>query len=262
MLSIGQGIRSAEYDPIWRAAIRSASPTQLFDKWRRFEVFAHSRNRVQIDLIVENGASFRRYTNDGGTPTPPENLLICGLIIALLEEIGCSGLRCHMQVEGGTEITIREGGNFTIPDEPHHLQSDFWTIGWQTFSPCSQNARPQTDPPEITLPQSCEAILQETIDRLLRLLVRDVAHHWTVGELAGEAGLSTRSLQRRLSIAGLSFIQLVRLVRIHESCRLLRSSDLPITAIGFCSGFSDSAHFSRDFRASMGMTPSDYRATC
>jgi AraC-like DNA-binding protein len=40
----------------------------------------------------------------------------------------------------------------------------------------------------------------------------------------------------------------------------LKDGDVPLTAIGFCAGFSDSAHFSRDFRASMGMTPSDYRA--
>jgi AraC-like DNA-binding protein len=92
--------------------------------------------------------------------------------------------------------------------------------------------------------------------------MRDVARQWKVGELAREAGLSTRSLQRRLGDAELSFSRLVRLVRIHEACRLLKDSDAPITSIGFCAGFSDSAHFSRDFRASMGMTPSDYRVVC
>lgn len=88
----------------------------------------------------------------------------------------------------------------------------------------------------------------------------DIARQWKVGELAREAGLSTRSLQRRLGHADLSFSGLVRLVRIHEACRLLADGAAPITAIALCAGFSDSAHFSRDFRASMGMTPSDYRA--
>jgi hypothetical protein len=46
ILSIGQGIQDAGYDPVWRAATRSASPAFLFDKWRRFEAFAHSQNRV------------------------------------------------------------------------------------------------------------------------------------------------------------------------------------------------------------------------
>jgi AraC-like DNA-binding protein len=88
----------------------------------------------------------------------------------------------------------------------------------------------------------------------------DVARQWKVGELARETGLSTRSLQRRLGGAQLSLTRLVRLVRIHEACRLLKNTDAPLTTIGFCAGFSDSAHFSRDFRASTGMTPSDYRA--
>ena len=95
--------------------------------------------------------------------------------------------------------------------------------------------------------------------RVIRLLMLDVDRQWKVSDLAREAGLSTRSLQRKLSDADLSFSHLVRIVRIHEACRLLKESEAPITTIAFCAGFSDSAHFSRDFRASMGMSPSNYR---
>ena len=80
-----------------------------------------------------------------------------------------------------------------------------------------------------------------------------------IDALAREAGLSKRSLQRRLHDADVSFSQLVRLARIHEACRLLTGTDASVTTIGFCAGFSDSAHFARDFRASVGMTPSAYR---
>ncbi len=44
--------------------------------------------------------------------------------------------------------------------------------------------------------------------------------------------------------AGLSFSGLVRLVRIHEAYRLLKHHPTPLTVVDFCSGFSDSAHFS------------------
>ena len=51
------------------------------------------------------------------------------------------------------------------------------------------------------------------------------------------------------------------MVRVHEACRLLQGQRrFTITMIGFCAGFSDSAQFSRDFRASTGMTPSEFRA--
>ena len=260
LLSIGQGIRDIGYDPIWHAAVRSASPTVMFDKWRRFEAFGHWQNRLRIDQTHEKRASFQRYAVGGGMPTTPENLLICGLIIALLEEIGCVGLRCDMPLDDGATYRIREDGRFSVPDDANPLMPDTWTIEWQMFSSRTKNAIPEAEPPDIALPQSCDSTLRNSIKTVVRLLTLDVSRQWKIDGLACEAGLSTRSLQRRLLDAELSFSHLVRLVRIHEACRLLKNSDAPITTIGFCAGFSDSAHFSRDFRASMGMTPSDYRA--
>ncbi|MCK5919739.1 MAG: helix-turn-helix transcriptional regulator [Methylococcales bacterium] len=260
LLSIGQGIRSIQYDPIWYSAIHSANPTTLFDKWRRYEVFAHSHNRLRIDQIGESCASFQRHTVTGGTPTAPENLLICGVVIALLEEIGCLGLRCEMPFEDGRLYLIRENGRFCIPNDLGMLMTASWTIEWQSFSSRVKNTASATELPEIPLPRPCDSTLRASIESVVQLLMLDIARQWKVGELAREAGLSTRSLQRKLGDADLDFSHLVRLVRIHEACRLLRAGDAPITSIGFCTGFSDSAHFSRDFRASMNMTPSDYRS--
>ena len=259
LLLIGQGIRSARYDPIWHVAVRSASPALLFDKWRRFELIAHSRNRLGIDQTHENRASFQRHTVDGGTPTTPENLLICGMIIALLEEIGCLGLRCEMTLADGTAFPIREDGDFSVPDDPNTLMTAAWTIEWQAFSSHVENLTSEAEPPELPLPRSCNSTLRALIETVVRILMRDIARQWKISELAREAGLSRRSLQRRLGDAELNFSRLVRLVRIHEACRLLKDGDTSITTIGFCAGFSDSAHFSRDFRASMGMSPSEYR---
>lgn len=260
LLSIGQGIREVGHDPIWRAAVRSASPAVLFEKWQRFEVFGHSQNRLRINRTGEKHASFQRYTVDGGTPTLPENLLICGLIIGLLEAIGCLGLWCGMTLEDGTVHLIRENGQFVVPKISDRLVTAAWTIGWREFSPAMENAISEAELPEIALPRSCATSLRTSIETVTRLLMLDSARQWKVGELAREAGLSTRSLQRRLRDAELSFTRLVRQVRLHEACRLLNDSDASVTTVGFCAGFSDSAHFSRDFRASMGMTPSNYRA--
>jgi AraC-like DNA-binding protein len=74
--------------------------------------------------------------------------------------------------------------------------------------------------------------------------------------------VSTRSLQRILTSVGLCFSQIVRLFRVHESCRLLEETEYSITIIGFCTGFSDAANFSKDFKLSMGMSPSEYRYVC
>ena len=225
LLSIGQGIRELTYDPVWFAALRSSSPQILLEKWRRFEAFAHSHNRV---LICHEGAQairFDRTTVDGGMPTPAENLFICGLVIALLEAIGCRDLRCCMPLRDGPEHLLRAGGRFLLP------------------AGLSTEAR-------------------SAAEQVLGLLQSDVSHQWTICQVAAATGCSRRSLQRRLAEASLSFSRLTRIVRIHAACAHLADSSAAITSIGFTTGFSDGAHFSREFRASVGMSPSDFRRLC
>ena len=259
LLSIGQGIRDIEFDPMWRGAMRAANPAVLLDKWRRVEVFGHSRNRVRVNMASETQVSFHRYSVDGQIPpTTPENLLICGVTIALLEEIGCLGLHCDMPAGDGSNLRIYDKARIQIPDQAG-LTAASWDIGWREFT-----ARPreeaEPDPLPVALPASCDARTRASIEAASILMAEDAARQWKLGELARECGMSSRSMQRRLEEGGLSFSKLVRLVRIREACRLLKDSDASITMIGFCAGFSDSAQFSRDFRSSTGMTPSDYRA--
>jgi len=260
LLSIGQGIRDAGFDPMWRAAMRAPSPAVLLDKWRRMEVFGHSRNRLRIELTGRARASFSRYSVDGHSPpTAPENLLICGLVIALLEEIGCLGLYCEMPGADGAALLIYDKRRFEVPGDGGELATASWEIGWATFAPRPAEAA-APEPPPIALPVSCDARARASIEAVTRLMAADAGRRWKVGELARDCGMSTRSMQRRLGQGGLSFSKLVRAVRVHEACRLLTAGDASITMIGFCAGFSDSAQFSRDFRASTGMKPSAWRA--
>jgi AraC-like DNA-binding protein len=257
LLLIGQRVRDAHYDPVWRAACKSGSPEFLFEKWRRFEKFSHSTNRLRISQIDQNQALFQRYTVDGGIPTAPENFLICGLIIALLEQIGCVDLRCEMSSQGGAVYSIRENGQFQLPDDIDQFLADKWQIKWREFSPYVKTAHSDRVPEQELVPVLDE--FSGVMNSLVQILEADISYPWQVEELAREAGMSKRSLQRRLTDAGYSFSALIRVVRIHEACSLLAEGTTPLTSIAFCAGFSDSAHFSRDFRTSMGMTPTDYR---
>lgn len=260
LLGAGQNISDIGYDPIWQDAVRAANPEMIFEKWRRFEKFSHSRNRLHIEYDGKNHASFERYAVHGDMPTTPENLLICGLMIGLLEINGCTGLCCDMHWRNGSTHRVRQNRQFFLPQESGSLDTSRWTIEWQDFSATRINPGSEQTLPNIVLPASASAILQNWVRSVVQFLLQDVSRSWTVGSLAKLAGLSQRTFQRRLNEAELSFSHLVRLVRIHEACRLLKNKDISITTIGFCSGFSDSAHFSRDFLASMGMTPSDYRS--
>jgi len=261
LLSVGQGINSVTYDPIWLSALRSENPSILFEKWHRIEVFSHSKNRLAIRRIGISKALFQRHTADFSTPTTPENLLICGITIGLLECIGCRGLWCEMVAKDGGVLRIRDNHRFCLPDNPASLVTGSWTIGWETHSALRGLSATDEELPQVELPPISDASLATLAKTAADLLMRDVSRQWKIGELARALGLSTRSFQRRLSEAGLSFSGLVRLIRIHEACRLLRHDQTSLTVIGFCAGFSDSAHFSRDFRASVGLTPSEFRAS-
>jgi AraC-like DNA-binding protein len=80
-----------------------------------------------------------------------------------------------------------------------------------------------------------------------------------LAEIAEMAGLSTRSFQRKLSLAGLTYSDLLDTVRFENASRLLREKDFKIIEVAFASGYADPAHFTRAFRRISGVTPRQFR---
>jgi len=79
--------------------------------------------------------------------------------------------------------------------------------------------------------------------------------------LADLVGLSTRSLYREFARQGYTFSRLLLELRLQKARALIESNpEMTLAAIAQASGFSDSAHFSRSFRAAYGETPRDARA--
>lgn len=81
----------------------------------------------------------------------------------------------------------------------------------------------------------------------------------TVAEIAEMAGISVRSLQRKLTDAGLSYSDLLGAARFDKAARLLRGMDAKIIEIAFACGYADPAHFTRAFRKIAGITPRQFR---
>ena len=80
-----------------------------------------------------------------------------------------------------------------------------------------------------------------------------------LAEIAEMAGASTRSLQRKLAHAGLTYSDLIDTMRFENATRLLRETDSKIIEIAFSSGYADPAHFTRAFRRISGVTPRQFR---
>ena len=79
-------------------------------------------------------------------------------------------------------------------------------------------------------------------------------------DLAAEmAATSTRTLQRRLKENALSYSDLIGEVRFEAAARLLRETDATALEISLEVGYEDPSHFSRAFKRTAGISPSEYR---
>ncbi len=81
----------------------------------------------------------------------------------------------------------------------------------------------------------------------------------TLAQVAGRMGMSSRTLQRRLSAEGLAYQDLVLDARKTLSEQLLKRTDYALAEIAFLTGFSDQSTFTRAFKRWHGQTPASYR---
>jgi len=81
----------------------------------------------------------------------------------------------------------------------------------------------------------------------------------TVSKIASCFGMSSRTLQRRLSARGYSFHNLVDESRRELAERLLRETAYPLVEIAFLTGFSEQSAFNRSFQRWAGQTPRSFR---
>jgi AraC family transcriptional regulator, positive regulator of tynA and feaB len=82
-------------------------------------------------------------------------------------------------------------------------------------------------------------------------------------EVAVEAGISLRYLQKLFTVRGVSCSHFIQCLRLDHAARILRRLQVletgrPLSEIAFAVGFRDYAHFSRSFRDRFGCPPGTY----
>ncbi|MCE9649438.1 MAG: AraC family transcriptional regulator [Parvibaculum sp.] len=241
ILAMGQGVKQAGFEPLLHVLLQSETPAVLFGKWQRFEQFTHSSRRTALVAATESSLTLRRHSRSPRPPGRSENLLIAGVLAALLEEIGVSGLRIEWETGG------KGGASFAFH--------------WTGFAPKRRPVPRDIGRARERLTFYAADETARLTRRVVALLARDVGRDWLLAEIAQALNLSTRTLQRRLTGEGTSLSAISRAVRIREACHLLSGSRLELTEIGYWCGFSDSPHFSREFRRALGMPPTVYRRT-
>lgn len=81
-----------------------------------------------------------------------------------------------------------------------------------------------------------------------------------INDMAQAAATSRSGLNRKMkSIVGLTPADFLREARIKYACRLLETSDMSVSDVAYRCGFTDPKYFGKCFKASTGVSPTEYR---
>jgi len=98
-------------------------------------------------------------------------------------------------------------------------------------------------------------------DEALAIIRREFAADLRLTEVARRIGTSSRVLQRAFAEHGeLSFREELRTTRLNVAARLLRGTQLPVSAVARRVGYGRHAGFTNAFRRHHGMSPRAYAA--
>ena len=159
--------------------------------------------------------------------------------------------RTRQAIMGGTASatlgTLRTLGTLVLNSGDSEDEADAWMIGYAEALLCS--VRPERDR---LAEQVADMVSRITADPGLR----------RVDQLAAASGMTARSLQRLFAdYVGVSPKWVMRRARLHEAAERADSGE-PVDWALLASdlGYADQAHLTRDFTATLGISPTRYAA--
>jgi len=97
------------------------------------------------------------------------------------------------------------------------------------------------------------------VKKVRKVIIRKFNHQFpTIDLVADELNLSIRSLQRKLSLEGETFQNILDGIRQEFAVQYLKNKELSISEVGYLLGFSEPSVFSRSFKRWMGHSPKEY----
>ena len=109
-------------------------------------------------------------------------------------------------------------------------------------------------------PPMVSGVLDKRIRRAMLLMEQHVTEPLPIADIASRLKLSTRQLERLFqTVVAMSPTAFYRTLRLRYARWLLDNTTRLVTDIAVDAGFSDCAHFSRQFKAMHGFTPSETR---
>jgi AraC-like DNA-binding protein len=99
-------------------------------------------------------------------------------------------------------------------------------------------------------------------DEATEILASEYSRPYKVEDVARRVATSPRQLQRVFAeVHGLGFRAYLRRVRMCRAAELLATTDLPVKEVAHQVGYRDASQFSKAFKRTRGVTPTEARAT-
>lgn len=249
---LGRGLHHLKHEPTHHALASARSAPDLFARWQRLERYIHSRHRCIVENCAEGQAWIRHVSlTPGDAPSAAEDLVVAGVLAALLEAMGLQRVQLRI---GETDVTAK-ADTYGIDAAVAQGMTGVWSFRWEGVAATATNRVAEPPTRELGADQAWPEAVRATYLRL----VADLTQPLSVSRLAADLGLPARTLQRKLEHAGLSFSRLLAEARCRTGAWRLISTADPIAEIGFLSGYSDQPHFTREMQRRVGMPPAVYR---
>lgn len=247
---LARGLRHFGDEPTLQALAGAATAHEMFERWMRLERYIHSRHRlVRSEASVVDGEVRLMHLGRraGWVPLPAEDLVVLGVLSALLEQMG---QRAVTATAGGAAAWPRPDGAALERAAQAGTTGQFH-LCWQPAAVPQRSQAGRLVHADAHWP----ALVQQVFERL-----RDsVMSPPTLPQLAMQLQRSARSLQRHLAAAGWSRNSLLAEARLRVATAWLLHSNVPLAEVGLLSGHADQAHFTREFSRRMGVPPARLR---
>jgi AraC-like DNA-binding protein len=108
--------------------------------------------------------------------------------------------------------------------------------------------------------RSTEEARLAIFDDAVEIVTREFSRPITIEEIAGRVATSPRHLQRVFAdVRGQGFRSYLRRVRMSNAMALLATTDLPVREVARRVGYGDHSQFSKAFKRTYGVSPSQAR---
>ena len=264
-LHVGERVKLGTYTVYGLILLSCRDFGQAFEQTMRYEQLAHDLGRSELQ-VREGVAQYTWHSN-----YPPQHRHLADSVFAGIRVFG--NWLAGMPLPPADLQLMHDGGDAAQREEYARVFGALPRFGAPSNTASFDAAMLRWPVPNADV--SLYPVLQQHAEQLLAqrvqpeagivaqvhgVIVRRLSHGQVrLASVAEELGLTTRTLQRKLSDAGASFQQVLDRSRFDLARGYLRQPGLSLVDIAFLLGYQEQSAFNHAFREWSGMNPGAWR---